>query len=109
MARPAGYSGTPLARKLGIREGSTVVLVGAPQRFEETLGELPGGVNMRRANRGQQKMTIWFVTSRRELERRFDAVARAVGEGTLWVAWPKKSSRIDAAASRSGVHLPSGT
>ena len=50
---------------------------------------------LRRGNRGRREMTIWFVTSRREFERRLDAVARAVGEGTLWMAWPKGSSGVE--------------
>jgi hypothetical protein len=90
----AGYSGTPLPRKLGIKEGTTVVLVAAPDRFERTLGRLPRDVRLRRGNRGARETTIWFVTSRRELARRWGAIERAVGEGTLWVAWPKQTSAL---------------
>jgi hypothetical protein len=91
---PAGsaHYDTPLPRKLGINEGSTVALVSAPDDFERTLGALPPEVTLRHGNRGARDITIGFTTSRNDLERRFDALARAVGEGTLWVAWPKKSS-----------------
>jgi hypothetical protein len=92
---PAGYSGRPLAQKLGIKAESTLVLIDAPEKTERTLEPLPGDVTLRRGNRGRRDMTIWFVTSRRELESRFGAVARAVAEGTLWIAWPKGSSGVE--------------
>jgi hypothetical protein len=88
------YSGTPLPRKLGIAAGSTVVLVSAPPGFETQLRPLPDDVVLRRGNRGARRTTIWFTTSRRDYERRFDRIAEAVGEGALWVAWPKQSSPI---------------
>ncbi len=94
MGQPAGYSGRPLARKLGIKAGMVVVLIDAPAGAEALLEPLPEGVVLRRGNRGGREITLWFTTSRRELERRFEAVARAVGEGTLWMAWPKRSSGV---------------
>jgi hypothetical protein len=106
-----GYSATPLPKKLGIKEASTVVLVSAPDRFERTLGELPKGARLRRGNRGSREITIWFVTSSRELARRIDALAKVVGEGTLWVAWPKQSSDPAGDLTEDGVRdvaLPRG-
>jgi hypothetical protein len=91
----AGYSGRPLAGKLGVKREATLVLVDAPEGFETLLEPLPGGVEVRRGNRGRREMTIWFVTSRAAFERRFDAVAGAVGEGTLWMSWPKRSSGVE--------------
>jgi hypothetical protein len=91
----AGYSGRPLAQKLGIKLETTVVLVAAPDAIEALLEPLPDGVVVRRGNRGRRQTTIWFVTSRREFERRFEAIAGAVGEGTLWMAWPKGSSGVE--------------
>jgi hypothetical protein len=108
---PVGYSGRPLAQKLGIKPEATLVLIDAPEGAERTLEPLPGGVTLRRGNRGRREMTIWFVTSRRELERRFDAVARAVAEGTLWIAWPKGSSNVESDISEDDVRdvaLPAG-
>jgi hypothetical protein len=108
---PAGYSGTPLPRKLGIGPEMTIALLGAPEGIEETLAPLPDGVALRVGNRGGREMTLWFVTSRRDFERRFDAVARAVGEGTLWVAWPKKSSGVDTDMTEDAIRdvcLPAG-
>ena len=90
----AGYSGKPLAQKLGVKPGSVVVLVDAPKVAEGLLAPLPDGVTLRRGNRGRREMTIWFVTARSDYERRFDAIAKAVGEGTLWMAWPKRTSGV---------------
>jgi hypothetical protein len=88
-------SGRPLAQKLGVKPGSTLALVDPPEGIELTLAPLPDGVKLRTGNRGAREMTIWFVTARGTYERRFEAVARAVGEGTLWMAWPKRSSGVD--------------
>jgi CheY-like chemotaxis protein len=88
-------SGRPLARKLGVKEGMAIALLDPPDGIEATLGPLPARVAVRRGNRGRREMTIWFTTSRRELERRFGAVAGAVGDGTLWMAWPKRSAGIE--------------
>ncbi len=87
-------SGKPLAQKLGVKAGSTIALLDPPDRIEEVLAPLPEGVTLRRGNRGARAMTIWFVTRQRAFERRFGAVAKAVGEGTLWMAWPKGSSGV---------------
>jgi hypothetical protein len=111
MAGSAGYSGTPLPRKLGIKEAQTVILVSAPDHFEKTLGPLPDGVVLRRGNRGAREITIWFVSSKAELERRWDTIARAVGEGTLWVAWPKQTSPLAGDITEDSVRdvaLPRG-
>ena len=106
-----GYSGRPLAAKLGIKEEMTIALLGAPEGFEELLEPLPAGVTLRDGNRGGREMTIWFTTSRRDLERRFDAVTGAVGEGTLWIAWPKRSSGVETDLTEDSmrdVALPAG-
>jgi hypothetical protein len=93
----AGYSGTPLVRKLGIKEGHTVVLLGAPAGFEGTLGELPSGVSVEDGVRGKGSIdvAILFVKSRADLEKRFMKVAGGLKPaGGLWVAWPKKASGV---------------
>jgi hypothetical protein len=91
-ARGAGYSGTPLPRKLEIKEHTRVATVGAPPHFSELLGELPAGAKVRRGLLGARDLTIWFITSRRQLEGDFHKVAPLKGEGSLWIAWPKKTS-----------------
>jgi hypothetical protein len=107
----AGYSGKPLVQKLGVKPDWVVVLVDAPDGVERLLKPLPEGAAVRRGNRGQRQMTIWFVTSRREFERRLSAVAKAVGEGALWMAWPKRSSGVETDITEDvirDVALPAG-
>lgn len=88
----AGYSGTPLWRKLGIREGWTVALVGAPEGF--TIDALPAGATTRRSAAGQADLTVWFVRSRAILERRIDSMSGRAASCGLWIAWPKRTSRL---------------
>ncbi len=99
----AGYSGTPLARKLGIKADSVVTLVGAPQGFEKTLGSLPKGVTLRRQARGRCDLIIWFAKSRKELERRVERMSALAGKGGLWIAWPKKASGLTSDLSQGDV------
>jgi hypothetical protein len=89
----AGYSGTPLPKKLGIKSGSTVVLVNGPADFEKTLGELPDDVHLKRQLRGRFELIIWFARSKNELDRRIEGMAAKVTEG-MWIAWPKKASGV---------------
>lgn len=90
---PAGYSGTPLPKKLGVRAGSRVVLLGAPEGFRDALGELPAGARL--AARGAGDVAVLFARSRSDLERRLPAAERAMGAGgRLWIAWPKQASGV---------------
>jgi hypothetical protein len=92
---PAGYSGTPLPRKLGIKAESRVGLIGAPHDFDDVLGELPPGVSVRRRVQGRFDVLVIFVQKRSELERRMPALKQALDQaGGLWVAWPKRSSGV---------------
>ena len=91
----AGYSGTPLAKKLGIRTGHRVGLIGALEGFEETLEGLPEGVRFSRRAAGRFDVIVFFTRSHDELDRRFATLAGKLHEaGGLWVAWPKKSSGV---------------
>jgi CheY-like chemotaxis protein len=90
----AGYSGTPLPKKLGIKANSAVVVVDAPEGFEETLGDLPDGVILSREADDQPDVTLWFTRSRAELESGIGRMSDFAGEGKLWIAWPKKASRM---------------
>src|SRR5947208_3552114 len=91
----SGYSGTPLPRKLGIREGSRVAVVAAPTGFDAVLGALPPGAQLRAHARGRLDVVVFFVTRRAELARRFSSFMRALEtDGGLWVAWPKKTSGV---------------
>jgi hypothetical protein len=91
----AGYSGTPLPRKLGIKEGSRLAVLSAPDDFDATLGPLPDGVVVRRRLRGPLDVVVFFTTSRTQLERRIEALRGALDPaGRLWVAWPKRASGV---------------
>jgi len=90
----AGYSGKPLAKKLGIQVGTVLGLFGAPEGFETTLGELPEGVRVRREPTDPCDLTLWFVRAQEEMERRIERMRSFAEEGGLWIAWPKKSSGV---------------
>lgn len=90
----AGYSGTPLVRKLGIKEGSTLALLDAPRGFRRELVGMPTGVRVTQAlGANPPDLIVWFVMSGRALDVRMASVSRAMGAG-LWVAWPKKASGV---------------
>jgi hypothetical protein len=91
--KDAGYSGTPLPKKLGIKPETTVLLVGAPRGWEPTLGALPEGVAVKRGSIAKADMILWFVGSTKELRAGVKKAERAFGGG-LWIAWPKKSSGV---------------
>lgn len=92
----AGYSGTPLPKKLGIKEGSRIAFVNEPPHWDKTLGHLPPGVTVKAQARGPLDVVVLFVTRRKQLDRRFRALARALDPaGGLWIAWPKKSSDVE--------------
>jgi hypothetical protein len=92
----AGYSGTPLVRKLGIKPGARLGVFGAPEDFDQTLGELPPGVRVRRRAGGEPfEVIVAFHSRRSELERRLPALATALDPaGGLWIAWPKRASGV---------------
>jgi hypothetical protein len=93
-SRLAGYSGTPLPKKLGIKPDWVVALLGAPADFAQTLGPLPPGATLRSGSRGRCDQAIWFVRSARELRQRLERVARLPGAGGLWIAWVKQASEL---------------
>lgn len=91
----AGYSGTPLPQKLGIKEGMGVVVLGAPTDFSTTLGALPTGVSLT-DTAGKAEIYIVFSDSGDEIDRLFHlAMGNIPADGAIWVAWPKKSSGIE--------------
>ena len=96
VTQPAGYSGTPLPTKLGIRPGSRVLVTGAPEGFvEDTLGAMPGVELHRRAGRALYDVVLAFAPDHRALAARFGpARQRLTTAGGLWVAWPKRSSGL---------------
>jgi hypothetical protein len=93
----AGYSGTPLPQKLGIKENHKVVVLGAPTTFATTLGTLPTGAAVVTKLAGKQPLdvAIVFITKRAELAAAIDRIRpRMAPAAGLWIAWPKKSSGV---------------
>ncbi len=92
----AGYSGTSLSKKLGIKEGCRVALVAAPAGYPRALGALPPGAIVKRQARAPLDVLLWFVTRRADLERRFVSMAdRLEPDGGLWVSWPKRAAGVE--------------
>ena len=91
----AGYSGTPLVKKLGIKEGSRVALVNAPENFQAELAELPADVSFMKPTAKPLDLILFFVLPERTLVRDFAKLAaRLTSNGMIWIAWPKKSSGV---------------
>ncbi|HTL35764.1 MAG TPA: hypothetical protein VL326_21690 [Kofleriaceae bacterium] len=97
IAKPAGYSGTPLPQKLGIKEDHEVVVLNAPRGFFEALGKLPPSVTMqtRLAGKIPFDVIVAFVQQAAQLVKVLkDARPRMQPAAGLWIAWPKKSSGV---------------
>jgi hypothetical protein len=110
----AGYSGTPLPKKLGIKDGHRVALVRAPEAFDRALGELPKGVVPQAGFAGNTPLDVivLFVTRRAQLERELAGLRKRMAPAAgLWVAWPKKASKVPTDMTEDVVRdvaLPTG-
>jgi len=99
----AGYSTTPLARKLGIKPKSVVVLISAPRDIENFLPDLPEDVILKSRLNTNNDMMMWFVRSREDMKRCIEEIASCVSDGGLWIVWPKKESNISSDLSQKDV------
>ena len=108
----AGYSGTPLATKLGIKAHDVVGVLSEPEGFRALLAPLPAGVEFRTSARGNLDVVVAFFVERRDFEKRLGAMGRAVfPSGGLWIAWPKKASKVPTTMTEDVVRevaLPTG-
>ncbi len=86
------YSGTPLAKKLGIKAGHVVALINEPDGLRELLTDLPKGASFVPELTGRENLAVWFATSEAELKEQISHHAKLVPDGGLWIAWPKKAS-----------------
>jgi hypothetical protein len=94
-AKPAGYSGTPLLKKLGFTPNARVKLRGAPPNYAALLGELPKGVVLSKTLRSSIDLWHLFATSRHELEVQLPRCMKEIAQaGMIWVSWPKRSSKV---------------
>lgn len=89
------YIGTPLSKKLGVKDGYRIGLVGAPRGFEEQLGKLPAGAVAGRGLRVAPDLLLWFVKSRAEVKAGVIEMGKAAGAGGLWIIWPKRASGLE--------------
>jgi hypothetical protein len=108
----AGYSGTPLARKLGIKEGARVLVVNGPKGYRDLVAPLPEGVTfLARAGRDMEVVHV-FATARADLARRLKALLPGLRQdGMIWVSWPKKASKVPTDVTENTVRevaLPLG-
>jgi hypothetical protein len=91
----AGYSGTPLAKKLGIREGMRVVLIDAPKHYDGLVAPAPQGAVFSTRLAAGAEMVHVFATERRRLEAALTkAMAKLSPNGMIWVSWPKRASKV---------------
>jgi len=107
----AGYSGTPLPQKLGIKEGRTVGILNTPNYFNFDLGDLPPDVTVHRSERPAD-IFIVFAERADEAQRGFErAITYLPADGAIWVFWPKKSSGVDTDLTENvlrDLFLPTG-
>jgi hypothetical protein len=110
--RGAGYSWTPLARKLGVKESSRVLLLGAPEDYAKLLRPLPAGVQFKRRPGPDVDIAHVFVTRRQELARHLGSLRRTLApDAALWVSWPKKSAKVPTTVTEDTIRevaLPLG-
>ncbi len=91
----AGYSGTPLAKKLGIKESTVLALVNEPPGFRDLLIPMPDAVEFRSNVDSDAKVTVAFFTRLDDLVAVLDQLADAIfPSAALWLAWPKKASKV---------------
>jgi hypothetical protein len=107
----AGYSGTPLAKKIGFKPGDRAAFLDAPDHFDDLLGDLDG-VTVKRALRGRADVVLCFVTARAQLAKRAARLREAIApDGMAWVCWPKRASKVPTDMTEDVVRevlLPTG-
>jgi len=95
VQRSAGYSGTPLPKKLGIDPGAAIIVIGQPDNYDELVSPLPAGVSIVSRMPKQPAFVHVFATARAELTRHLTRLrTMLVPDGTLWVSWPKRASGV---------------
>ena len=101
----AGYSGTPLVKKIGIKENHRVLLISAPDGFSTTLGKLPAGAKVLKNAEPPVHVVISFAKSRTDVSARFaETVSHLDQAGMIWISWPKKASGVATELDGNIVH-----
>ena len=108
----AGYSGTPLPKKLGLKEGGTLVLIDAPEGIEKILIPLPVGSKLAGRLATSNKLVLLFCKDTATLKKALPTVSRKLhADGSLWISWPKKTSKLFIDLTEDGIRavvLPTG-
>ena len=100
----AGYSKRTLVQKLGIKEGSTVIFLNAPENYDQTLGTLPENVTVLKRLRGPLDFIQFFTKCRAELQKELPRLKGNLAKnGMIWISWPKKSSGVTSDMSEDEV------
>jgi hypothetical protein len=95
MMATTGYSGTPLPKKLGLKEGATLALVNPPEGIERILGPLPAAATLSRTLATSNRLVLLFCKDTATLKKALPVVSRKLhADGSLWISWPKKSSPL---------------
>ena len=108
----AGYSSTPLAKKLGIKPGFVIATPGAPGDYRRLVTDLPADVVIATTARKNLDLVHLFVVARSDLAKRLPALLRVIKrDGTIWVSWPKRASKVETDVTEDvvrAVALPLG-
>lgn len=108
----AGYSGASLARKLGITDDTTILVIGAPRQYSALLAPLPGGARITSRASRHPRFAHLFTTSRADLVLRLRRLRGAIAQdGVVWVSWPKKAAQMETDVTEDvirAVALPLG-
>jgi hypothetical protein len=111
-SQPAGYSGTPLAKKLGIKENARVLVLNEPAGYRDWLAPIPAGVSLSDAADPPLAFVHLFVTSKAELAKHVKRFRKQLAPaGVLWVSWPKKASGVETDVTEGTIRevaLPTG-
>lgn len=92
----AGYSGTPLARKLGVTDETTIVAIGAPKNYRALLAPLPAGARISPRGSTAPRFVHLFSTARADLAKRLHQLRGTLAQdGVVWVSWPKRAAKIE--------------
>jgi hypothetical protein len=98
------YAGTSLVKKLGFKAEMKVAVLAAPEGFEETLGDLPDGVELQPKITRESGLVLWFIRSRGELEREMEYLSARLPEGcSIWIIHPKQTSQFNVDFNQNDV------
>ena len=111
-ARVTGYSGTPLPKKLGLKEGDKMVLLNAPLGFAQLMVPLPAGVSLVSKLAASNELVVLFCADMATLKKSLPVASKKLQpDGSLWISWPKKSSKLFVDLTEDGIRtvaLPTG-